>query len=98
MPVKARTSTVRAWEALAWNVPELTHRVECESGTYVRTLAEVLGAKLGCGGTVSALRRETVGPFLLAEAKTLDAWRALPAPELARALLESLPKLEAALK
>ncbi|MBI5246572.1 MAG: tRNA pseudouridine(55) synthase TruB [Elusimicrobia bacterium] len=98
VPVKARTSTVRAWEALAWNAPELTHRVECESGTYVRTLAEVLGDKLGCGGTVSALRRETVGPFLLSEARTLDAWRALPPAELALALTNSLPKLEAALK
>jgi tRNA pseudouridine55 synthase len=98
VPVKARTSVVRSWDALAWNAPELTHRVECESGTYVRTLAEVLGAKLGCGGTVSALRRETIGPFLLSDARSLDAWRALPAPELSRALRESLRKLEAALK
>ena len=98
VPVKARTSTVRAWEALAWNAPELTHRVECESGTYVRTLAEVLGEKLGCGGTVSTLRRESVGPFLLTDAMPLDKIRALPAAELAQRLAASLPVLEKALK
>ena len=98
VPVKARTAVVLSWEALSWDAPELTHRLHCESGTYVRTLAEVLGEKLGCGGTVSTLRRETVGPFLLTDAKPLDAWRTLPPADLARSLAESLPKLEAALK
>lgn len=98
VPVKARTSTVRSWDAISWSAPELAHRVECESGTYVRTLAEVLGEKLGCGGTVSTLRRESVGPFLLADALTLDATRALAPADLARRLLESLPALERALK
>lgn len=98
VPVKPRTSIVRSWEALSWAAPELSHRVECESGTYVRTLAEVLGEKLGCGGTVSTLRRESIGPFLIADALTLDATRALPPADLARRLLESLPALERALK
>ncbi|MDE2489405.1 MAG: tRNA pseudouridine(55) synthase TruB [Elusimicrobia bacterium] len=88
VPVKPRTAVVRSWEALAWEPPELAHRLSCSSGTYVRSLAEVLGARLGCGATVSSLRRETVGPFELAGARTLDAVRALPPAELAR-LLES---------
>jgi tRNA pseudouridine55 synthase len=98
VPVKARSSEVYSWEALAWDAPELTHRLHCESGTYVRTLAEVLGEKLGCGGTVSTLRRESVGPFLLKDALTLDATRALAPAALALRLLESLPALENALK
>lgn len=98
VPVKARRSVVHSWEALSWEAPELSHRVNCASGTYVRTLAEVLGEKLGCGGTVSSLRRESVGPFLLSDALTLDATRALPPAELSRRLLESLPALERALK
>ena len=98
VPVKARQSVVHSWEALSWDAPELTHRLSCESGTYVRTLAEVLGAKLGCGGTVSTLRRESVGPFLLADALPLDKIRALPPVELAQRLLASLPVLEKALK
>jgi len=98
VPLKARTAVVHNWEALSWNAPELSHRLHCASGTYVRTLAEVLGEKLGCGGTVSALRRESVGPFLLSDALPLDAIRALPPAELGRRLAASLPVLEAALK
>ncbi|MDP3542532.1 MAG: tRNA pseudouridine(55) synthase TruB [Elusimicrobiota bacterium] len=98
IPVKARSSVVHSWDALSWDAPELTHRLHCASGTYVRTLAEVLGEKLGCGGTVSTLRRESVGPFLLGDALTLEATRALAPEALAQRLLESLPALERALK
>ena len=98
VPVKERTALVRSWEALSWESPELSHRLVCGSGTYVRSLAELLGEKLGCGGTVSTLRRETVGPFALTNARPLDDWRKAPEPELVRALAESLPLLEAATK
>ncbi len=98
IPVKPRSSVVHSWEALAWSAPELSHRLHCASGTYVRTLAEVLGEKLGCGGTVSTLRRESVGPFLLADALTLDATRALAPAALAQRLAASIPVLEKALK
>jgi tRNA pseudouridine55 synthase len=98
VPVKPRTATVYAWEALEWAAPELTHRLSCASGTYVRSLAEVLGEKLGCGATVSSLRREKVGPFELKDALPLDAARALPPQDLARRLLESLPALDRALR
>ncbi len=98
IPVKARSSVVHSWEAISWEAPELTHRLHCASGTYVRTLAEILGDKLGCGGTVTTLRRESVGPFLLADALTLDATRALEPAALAHLLAASLPALEAALK
>jgi tRNA pseudouridine55 synthase len=64
----------------------------------VRSIAEVLGDRLGCGATVSSLRRESVGPFDLADALPLDAARALPPQDLARRLLESLPALDRALK
>ncbi|WP_370542208.1 tRNA pseudouridine(55) synthase TruB [Amycolatopsis sp. FDAARGOS 1241] len=51
---------------------ELDAVVECSSGTYVRALARDLGAGLGVGGHLLALRRTTVGPFTLARARTLD--------------------------
>lgn len=98
VPLKARVAVVYAWEALSWTAPELTHRLHCASGTYVRTLAEVLGEKLGCGGTVSSLRRESVGPFLLADSLPLDALLALSPAELVRRLTASLPVLESALR
>jgi tRNA pseudouridine55 synthase len=46
--------------------------VRCSSGTYVRAIARDLGAALGTGGHLTALRRTAVGPFTLAEAATLD--------------------------
>ena len=45
--------------------------VECSTGTYVRALARDLGAALGVGGHLTALRRTRVGPYTLAEARTL---------------------------
>ncbi|WP_019203397.1 tRNA pseudouridine(55) synthase TruB [Tsukamurella sp. 1534] len=46
--------------------------VECSSGTYVRSLARDLGAALGVGGHLTALRRTRVGPYGLDHAITLD--------------------------
>ena len=46
--------------------------VRCSKGTYVRTLCHDLGAALGCGGAMSALRRTRAGRFDLAEAHTLE--------------------------
>jgi tRNA pseudouridine55 synthase len=46
--------------------------VECTSGTYVRALARDLGAAVGVGGHLTALRRTRVGPFGLDLARTLD--------------------------
>jgi len=46
--------------------------VECTTGTYVRALARDLGAGLGAGGHLTALRRTRVGPFGLRVALTLD--------------------------
>ncbi|MBK1788579.1 tRNA pseudouridine(55) synthase TruB [Prauserella sp. ASG 168] len=57
---------------------ELDVMVDCSSGTYVRALARDLGAGLGVGGHLAALRRTTVGPFTLASARTLDAVEAEP--------------------
>lgn len=46
--------------------------VDCSAGTYIRSLARDLGAALGVGGHLTALRRTAVGPFTLAHARTLD--------------------------
>jgi tRNA pseudouridine55 synthase len=47
--------------------------VDCSSGTYIRALARDIGAALGVGGHLTALRRTRVGRFSLDEARTLDA-------------------------
>jgi tRNA pseudouridine55 synthase len=51
---------------------DLDVRVACSSGTYIRALARDLGAALGVGGHLTALRRTAVGPFTVADAVPLD--------------------------
>ncbi|MGW0132029.1 tRNA pseudouridine(55) synthase TruB [Streptomyces sp. NPDC003299] len=53
-------------------VLDLIVSVVCSSGTYIRALARDLGADLGVGGHLTALRRTRVGPYRLDAAKTLD--------------------------
>lgn len=58
-------------------VAEADVEVRCSKGTYVRTLAEDLGAALGCGGHVSRLHRSRAGCFTDADTITLDQLSAL---------------------
>ncbi|MCU1678257.1 MAG: tRNA pseudouridine(55) synthase TruB, partial [Frankiales bacterium] len=51
---------------------DLDVRVRCSSGTYIRSLARDLGAALGVGGHLAALRRTAVGSFDLSQARTLE--------------------------
>jgi tRNA pseudouridine55 synthase len=60
-----------ALESLA--LPELTFRVTCSKGTYIRTLATDLGRLLGCGAHLKALTRLQVGPFSLDQAVSLPS-------------------------
>lgn len=52
--------------------------VDCSSGTYIRALARDVGAALGVGGHLTALRRTSVGRYGLAEARTLEQLAELP--------------------
>lgn len=71
-------------------------RVACSKGTYIRTLAEDIGARLGCGAHLSGLRRERVGSVSLDAALTLDALEAM-SPEQRRTRLAPLDFLLAGL-
>lgn len=94
----ARTVTVSRFALLATRccddpvdgpVVDLDVAVDCSSGTYVRALARDLGAGLGVGGHLTALRRTRVGPYALDVARTLDAladeFTVLPMADAARA-------------
>ncbi len=63
-------------------VLDLEVAVECSSGTYVRALARDLGAALGVGGHLTALRRTRVGSFTLEHARTLEQLAEFPAVSL----------------
>jgi tRNA pseudouridine55 synthase len=69
--LKPREVTVSAFEVLDVRGDELDVRVECSSGTYIRALARDLGASLGVGGHLTALRRSRIGPFTVEDAGQL---------------------------
>ena len=58
----------------AVNLPEVAFTVRCSRGTYVRTLANDIGGKLGCGAHLLQLHRSLSGPFSINNAITLDDW------------------------
>lgn len=64
-----RTVQIFALELRRFTPPTLELDVHCSKGTYVRTLAEEIGAALGCGAHVSALRRTGVGPYVEGETR-----------------------------
>ena len=76
----ARQVTISAIELVRFESPFLELRVKCSKGTYVRTLAEDIGARLGTVAHLTALKRTGSGAFTLASAVTLDALEAMDEP------------------
>jgi tRNA pseudouridine55 synthase len=70
--LSARRVTIHAIDVVSLDLPDVKVAVHCSSGTYVRAIARDLGAALGVGGHLTALRRTAVGPFTLADARTID--------------------------
>ncbi len=66
-----RKIQVHHLEVLEWAPPEVVVDVHCSSGTYVRSLANDLGEKLGCGAYLVGLRRTKSGRFTLRDATPL---------------------------
>jgi tRNA pseudouridine55 synthase len=81
VPRPPRDVRVAALALTAWTPPDATLDVVCGKGTYVRALAADLGAALGCGAHLEALRRVAAGGFDVADAVTLDALERLPMDE-----------------
>lgn len=76
------------------DAPSLSLRVACGKGTYIRSLARDIGAALGCGAHLIALRRTVVGRFTVNEAIDLQALEALE-PDARRGHLIGLEALVA---
>lgn len=73
----SRRVTIHSIDIVEWQAERLTLAVRCSKGTYIRTLAEDIGRVLGCGASLSALRRTGSGPLNIAQAISLDALAAL---------------------
>ncbi|MFC5509910.1 tRNA pseudouridine(55) synthase TruB [Massilia jejuensis] len=76
----ARPVTIHGLELIGYDAPMLRIRVTCSKGTYVRVLGEDIGAALGCGAHLNALRRIQVGALTAENMITLDALQAHGAP------------------
>lgn len=81
---------VYAHEILAIRMPEIDFRVACSKGFYVRTYAHEIGAELGCGAHLKALRRTKSGRFNVDGAITVDELKSGTPESLAQRVL-SLP-------
>lgn len=93
-----RPVTIHALDMVACSGTTLALQVRCSKGTYIRSLAIDLGAALGCGAHLTALRRSSVGTLDLAAAVSLAELESLPEGERlghllpVDALLRSLPR------
>ncbi|HYX19683.1 MAG TPA: tRNA pseudouridine(55) synthase TruB [Thermoanaerobaculia bacterium] len=68
-------------ERLEFETPKdgaVAFSISCTSGTYIRSIANELGGKLGCGAHLEALRRTRIGTFRVEDAVALDRFEALP--------------------
>lgn len=70
--LKARTIRIDSIEVVEYEWPSLKIDVVCGKGTYIRSLGRDIGALMGAGGMLTALRRTRVGQFTLDDAITLD--------------------------
>src|SRR5262245_1406762 len=85
-----RPVEIHSIEVVRYEYPELELRVQCGSGTYIRSLGRDLSESLGTGAVMSALRRLAIGPFKIDEAVHCES---LNAPLIEKNLLSPLVAL-----
>ncbi|RYD56576.1 MAG: tRNA pseudouridine(55) synthase TruB [Sphingobacteriales bacterium] len=73
--LQPRSINITAFEITEVNLPEVHFRIACSTGTYIRSIANDLGAALGCGGYLKELRRTKIGTFDVSDALTPQQWK-----------------------
>ncbi len=74
--LKSRKINISVFEITSIDLPFVHFRIVCSTGTYIRSIANDLGAKLACGGYLSALRRTAIGSFRVEEAVSMEGFLA----------------------
>lgn len=69
--LEPRTVTIEQLEVVSYRPPDLSLRIECSAGTYIRSLAHDLGKCLRTGAYLGGLRRTKAGPFMIEDATPL---------------------------
>lgn len=93
-----RTIKIFSLQVAQINNDEFSFHVHCSKGTYIRTLVEDMGARLGCGAHVTALRRTMVKPYGDAMMYTLPALEAIASKLGTSALIKTLLPIETAVQ
>ncbi|HNP19075.1 MAG TPA: tRNA pseudouridine(55) synthase TruB [Fulvivirga sp.] len=75
--LKSRSVEVSVFEITNINLPEISFRIVCSKGTYIRSLARDFGEILGVGAYLSELRRTRIGEFDVSEAKSIEELTAI---------------------
>ncbi|MDF2190173.1 tRNA pseudouridine(55) synthase TruB [Paraflavitalea sp. CAU 1676] len=75
--LEARKITIKEFEITSIDMPKVDFRVVCSTGTYIRSLANDVGAALGCGGHLSKLCRTRIGAFTLDQSMTVEEAQAM---------------------
>ena len=74
--IEPRKITINSFEITAIEMPVVSFKVVCSTGTYIRSLANDFGATLGCGGYLSELRRTRIGNFTAEDAMSIVKFEA----------------------
>jgi tRNA pseudouridine55 synthase len=70
--MQPRRVTIKQFEIVSLELPVVSFRVVCTTGTYIRSLANDVGEALGCGGYLSKLCRTRIGEFTLYDAMSIE--------------------------
>ncbi len=70
--LEPRQITIKEFVIKKIEMPVVYFKVVCSTGTYIRSLANDFGEKLGCGGYLSSLRRTRIGNFSASDADTIE--------------------------
>jgi tRNA pseudouridine55 synthase len=74
--IEPRKISMNSFEITAIEMPVVSFKVVCATGTYIRSLANDFGAALGCGGYLSELRRTRIGNFKAEDAMSIIEFEA----------------------
>lgn len=75
--MKSRNLTIHEFELTSINLPEISFRVSCSKGTYIRSLIHDFGAALNNGACLTSLRRTHIGKYAVEDSLTIDMFREL---------------------
>ena len=83
-----RMVTVHEFKLTDFSPPLAAFRVKCSKGTYIRSLGDSVGKKLGCGAMLSSLVRTRVGALSLENALTEKIFSSMPSSQIESSLVQ----------